>query len=364
MNGAKDGLDAWYVKDGADNDVVLSSRVRLARNLTGFAFPSKIKSDDAERVLSLVFDAFIRSAHPEQYQMIRLSGIDAIGRRILSERGLIDPLCGIEPWRGIILKNDGIFSVAVNTKDHVRLSAFSSGLSVQECAKIVFEGEKELSSSLQFSAMKDFGYLSSNVLSSGSGMKVSILLSLQGITMSGVLDRIMRDFLSTGFTIQGYYATEGNGSLGFLYRLSNLSSLEGNAETQLAGMLSAAKKLVELERKSRKELMIAKPTIVEDSVYRAIVTAKYARFISFNEGVDLLQRIKLGLALGLITGTTDTELSALLYRIQNAHIHFVILSGNVIIEEDIVTEDGRMDRLRAMVIQEVLKKTDIREYRG
>lgn len=351
------------MEDGPETDVVLSSRVRLARNLEGFSFPLAIKLDDAERVQSIVFDGFNHIENPERYQTMRISGMDVLGKRILSERGVIDPDCGTEPWRGVVIRDDGIICATVNMEDHLRIAAFSPGLSLISGLKASSGVEKALALSMHFSTLPGFGYLASSLMDTGSGLKASVLMCLTGLCMSGLLDRVIREYLGQGFAIRGYYGQRDGVSLGCLYQISNLSASAGDAEAQVAMLDQAASRLVELERRSRIELMNTRPTVVEDSVFRAIVTAKYARFTTFAEAVDLLQRIRLGVNMSLITGVTNQELTALLYRIQNAHISFIILGGSIIIEDDVKPEEMRMDRLRAMVIQEVLKEADIRERR-
>ncbi len=363
MNTPQEAQEAWYTTLGPESDVILSSRVRLARNLSGFAFPDYLKSDDAERVLSLVFDAFNHCEEAASYQMVRISGIDVMGRKILAERGIMEAIQGVEPWRGMVIKNDGILSALVNVEDHLRIACFAPGFDIPRCATLAHSLDSSIQKRMQFSAREDFGYVTANVLNSGTGMKVSVLASLPALCMSGMIDRVIRDFLASGFTITGTYPAEGSLSAGSLYQLSNTSACEGSVETQIRALEESGSKLIDLERKSRTELLASRSTRVEDTVFRAIVTAKYARFIAYAEAVDLIQRIRLGFALGLITGTTHADLTALLYRVQNAHIGFVILSGSIIIEEDIDSEELRLDRLRAMVIQEVLKKADIRERR-
>lgn len=355
---------AWYTEEGQDNDVVLSSRVRLSRNLVGFSFPLTIKSDDAERVQSLVFDAFNHQEDAEQYQILQMSNLDVSGRRILSERGVIEADVGNEPWRGLIVRNDGFLSVTVNMEDHVRIAAFSAGLSLYSCSSTTKNLEELLQKKLEFAVMPGFGYLSSGLFSTGTGLKISALVCLSGLVMSGLLDRVMRDFLANGFVIKGYYGQRNGTSPGCLYQISNFSAAQGDAESQLSVMNQAVTKLVALERKSRSELLNSSPTIVEDTIFRAIVTAKYARLIQLPEAIDLINRIKLGVNLGLVHGIGNHELTALLYRIQNAHLHFVLSGDSITIESDIVSEETRKDRLRAMIIQEVLKNADIRERRG
>ncbi len=356
--------DAWYTDEGPENDVVLSSRVRVSRNLDGFPFPLTIKSDDAERVQSLIFDAFNHQDNPDQYQILQMSNLDVLGRRILAERGVIEADSGNEPWRGIIVRNDGVLSVTVNMEDHVRISAFSSGLSLYSCSKATRTLEELLQKKLDFASMPGFGYLSSSLFSTGTGLKISALVCLTGLSMNGLLDRVIRDFLANGFVLKGFYGQQNSTSLRCLYQVSNLSASHGDIDSQLSIMNQAVTRLVSLERKSRSELLRSKPTMIEDSIFRAIVTAKHARLLPLSEAIDLLHRIKLGVNLALIKGIGNHELTALLYRIQNAHLHFVLSGDSITIEGDIVSEETRMDRLRAMIVQEVLKDADIRERSG
>lgn len=355
--------DAWYTSDGPDSDVVISSRVRLARNLEGFKFPLTIRTEDAERVQSVVLDAYNRLGMDDSFQMVRIADMDAFGRRIMSERGVIEPDCGSEPWRSVAIRNDGVVSMTVNIEDHLRLVAFGPGLSLKKCGSLVASLEGELSQHLAFCAMKGFGFLSSSIMDAGNALRASMLLSLSGLCMNGLIDRVVRDYLSQGFVIRGYYGQRDGLSLGCVYQLSNLHSNGAEGEALITAMEQAAARIVALERKSRDELAASRPTTLEDSFFRAIVTAKYARFLSFAEAVDLVQRIRGGVYSGLVTGVAYSDLTALLYRVQNAHIGFIIAGGNVIIENDVVSEEMKLDRLRAMIVQEVLKTADIKERR-
>ncbi len=361
--------DAWYTCDGPDSDVCLSSRLRLARNLGGFVFPAVLKSDEAERIQSLVFDAFNHLDEVDLYQMIRLSGIDGPGRKILAERGLLETGAGSEPWKAVILREDGVLSATVNIEDHLRIAAYQPGLSLKTVFDLATALEGKMQERLHFASLAGFGYLASSLSNTGSGMKISALLNLPALEMTGLIERVIREFLSQQYIIRGYYgagrdsAQSQVASLGALYHISNASAGVGTIESQLAFMEQGAAKLVELERKAREDLWVRRKTEVEDAVFRAIVTAKYARFISLTEGVSLLGSLRLGLYLGLVTGVLHRDLTALLYRIQTAHIGFVISSTGIIIEEDITSEEMKLDRLRAMVIQEVLKTADIHERR-
>ncbi len=352
---------AWYAEPGSDNDVVLASRVRLARNLTQFCFPASIKSDDAERVQSLVFDAFNHLPSADRFQMVRMSNIDSAGRKILAERGVISSDSGFEPWRAVLVRNDGVVSATVNMEDHLRLAVFRPGFNFESAWDELDNLDGDLQHHLRFSALADFGYLSQNFDSVGTGLRVSALVSLPALSFTGVLERVIRDLMAQGFLIRGYYGFGGAESLGALYQLSNMHCAEGSAASQLSRMDTTVRKIIELERKSREELLNTMPTTIEDIVYRAVVVARYARFIQLNEGVELVSRIKLALNLGLVQGVDDSTLTALLYRVQPAHLNFVLSGGSIIIEDDVQGEDRRVERLRAIIIQEVLKQMDIRE---
>jgi protein arginine kinase len=356
-------IEAWYASDGPENDVIVSSRVRVARNLAGFPFPDALRSDDAERVLSIILDSFNHLENPDRYQIVRMSDLDLQGRRILAERGVIRSGTGSEPWRGVAIRADGAMSATINMSDHLRLASFAPGLALEACAANAFSVDAAMQRRVQFAASPSFGYLTSNLLDSGTGVKASVLACLPALCLSGLLDRAIRDLLAKGCSIRGYYGSDDAASLGCLYQVSNASASAGDAASQIASMERIALNLAALERKSREDLLANVPVTVEDTVFRAIVVAKYARFLPFREAVDLLQRIRLGVNLSLVTGIGNRELSALLYRIQNAHVTFVISGGSVIIEDDVRTEEMRMDRLRAMVVQEVLKDADIRERR-
>ena len=122
--------DAWYSVDGPDNDVILSTRIRLARNLVNFPFPQGFKNSDGERVLSLVFDAFSKVDENDSYQSLLISDLDSLGQKILSERGVIEPDAISQNSSGLVLRGDGKVSCTVNYNDHIRLSSFSTGLNI------------------------------------------------------------------------------------------------------------------------------------------------------------------------------------------------------------------------------------------
>ncbi len=353
--------DAWYSYPGENNDVVLSTRVRLARNLASFPFPHAFRSDDAQRVKSLVFDSFTQMDPEQRYQSLAVKNLDPLGQRILSERGIISPEVASSPMAGVIVRTDGKIACTVNTSDHVRISAFVTGLNAGEAFSLCKEVDDSLQNTLQFAASQEFGYLTSSLNGCGSGMKVSVLVHLPSISSAGLLDRVFKDLMARSYVISGFYGA-GNGtgsSLGSYYQISISNSFSGTEQTQLDDISLVIKQITEFERKTRKEVTDNRPTGIRDQVYRALALIKYSRFIGSREGVDLISRIKWGINTGILTGITDTDLFALLYRIQSAHLQYVIRTSELKYEKDVSSEEQKIERLRSLILQEAVAKVQL-----
>ena len=353
--------DAWYGMNGPDNDVILSTRIRLARNLADFPFPQCFKNSDGERVQSLVFDAFSKLDKNEVFQSLLISDLDTLGQKILFERGVIEPDSISQMYSGLVLRGDGRLSCTVNCNDHLRLSSFVTGLDLHNAFVILKEIDSKIQENLQIAGSSDFGYLTSSLKDAGSGMKISLLVHLPAITYSGMIERVFKEVMADGFSVTGYYGSgmEVGSSLGAFYKISTENSFEEDEESQLHKIEMLGKKIIDFERKVRLEIADNKPTSVRDLVYKAIAIVKYSRFIELREGIDLISKVKFGLDLGILTGIETNILFSLLYRIQNAHLSYVIRSSDLSYEKDISTEEQKIERLRSLILQETLTTLQI-----
>ena len=353
--------DAWYSFPGEENDVVLSTRVRLARNLADFTFPSQFTADEAERIQSLIFDSFINMENPDSFQTIRLSNIDALGQRILAERGMFPYPAYSFPWCGGIVRNDGKIAGSINYLDHIRIASFISGFDCEKAYLTAHDIDSVLQDKLQFAASPQMGYLTSNLKDLGSGMKLSAVLHLPSITIAKIADKVFRETADTNCTVSVFFDSKDSPSSasGSFFLIQNKNSYCGDEGEQLQNFQKTILHIAEYERGATMSLMETRPTRVKDSVYRAIATLRYARLISRKEGLELISRIKWGINLGILSGIEHNELTALLYRIQNAHLLYVSRNGNLDFEKDIITEDAKIDRLRSLVMQEALSSVQI-----
>lgn len=358
--------DAWYSFPGAENDVVLSTRVRLARNLANFPFPQKLSGGDGERVRALLFDAFNRVEDSERYHSIFVNQLDSLGATILQERGVLPERAASERNSGIILRNDGRLACTVNIGDHVHISSFASGLDCDGAFSVCHALDLQLQQSVQFAASYDHGYLTTSLLDAGSGMKLSVRMHLPCLSLQGRLRSVMDDMASKGIAVTACFGAGGlNGvsslgsrgaALGAFYQLTSTNSFTGSEIDQIAVVASSAKQLLEQERAAREECATTMVSDIKNYLYRSIALARYSLFVPLREAIDLISGIKLGNDLKLVNGIDAAGIHALLYRVQNGHLEFVAKNGTFQFEKDIATNTQKKnDRLRALILQEAFE---------
>ncbi|MCR5045092.1 MAG: hypothetical protein K6A42_00775 [Treponema sp.] len=347
--------DAWYAAKGEDDDVVVSSRVRLARNLANFPFPESCDDDEAAQVQNIVFDSFNNMEGADAFQSVSLASVEPLGAKILTERGLFESNFGT----GLVMRLDGISSCLVNCVDHVRIASFAPGLSFNAVYASSRELDLQMQKRIQFAANYDFGYLTANALDSGSGMKSSLRVHLPSISYAGKINEIISLAAEKGFSVTAPY---GNGSrtgasLGSFYQISSLQSVTGNEIDQLAAISSFGKNISETERKFRANYADNKSTPVRDMVLRVFSTARFCMLMNLRESIEIISTVKWGLDLGYIKGIKDFELSSLLYRVQSGHLGFLLKTGNFNFEGDVANDENlKEERLRAIIIQDAFKK--------
>lgn len=344
---------AWFSRPGPNSDVVISSRVRLARNLANYPFPEKFRTDDSERVQTLVFDSFQHFVHPEEYQTVETSTLDPLGLEILLERGLLDKT----PCTGLVTRNDGYVACLVNSKDHVRLASFSPGLSCTQSFSVCRGIDDAMQTSLQFAASYDFGFLTSSVFDAGSGLKSSVRVHLPSVSFSGEITKLIPEIRARGFSIRDCYGSGSvfASSLGAYYEVASTSSFSGSELDQIANITSLASYIVELEHKIRESYADNKPTVVRNMILRSYSLAKFSLLMPLRDAIDIISTLKWGHDIGMLQGISTTDFSSLLYRIQPGHLGFLLRTGNFDFEEDI--QNLKIDRLRAIVLQKAIEKT-------
>ena len=351
----KDKGDAWYNASAENDDVIVSSRVRLARNLANFPFPENFDEECALQVQNIIFDSFNHFDDADAYQTMILSTVPKLGADILRERGLVEENFGT----GLVMRVDGVSSCLLNCSDHVRISSFAPGLACSTAYAFSHNIDMQLQEKVQFAASHEFGYLTSNICESGSGMKLSIRAHLPSISFAGKISELAKVCDERGFSVRDSFGsgTQFGSSLGGFYQISSRQSVSGNEIDQLAGITSLGKYICEFERKIRGEVADNKFTEVRDMILRAFAQMRYSLLMPLRESIDLISAIKWGVDLGLICGVEDYELSSLLYKVQSGHLGFLLRTSEFNFDDDIASDDALKEkRLRSIVMQEALKK--------
>lgn len=352
--------DAWYAQCGNESDVALSTKVRLSRNLANFPFPSRLSPGENERIQAILLDAF-NKVDGENFHAINISALDKVSYRIMSEREILDR--DFQTEGGIILRNDGKFSGTVNVKDHICMSSYTAGFDIEKTYDNVSSFDDKIQKYVQFAASYDFGYLNSNLLDSGSGIKISVRLHLPSLSLLKKIPSLIKECADDGFILSAAFGSGGasaitslnssGAALGCFYNLENYSSVCGTELEQTASAASVIKKIIDMERNARSQAFALLKTDIRNSMKRSVALARASIFVTLREAIDIISMMKFARDLGVLKGIDDEELHALLYRIQDGHLEFVMKSGSFKYENDINEKHIRkIEMLRALILQE------------
>lgn len=360
--------DAWYTLPGEDQDVVVSTRSMLLRNLANFPFPEKLSEDECCRIQSIAFDAFNHLDDAEKYQTVSLSKLDENGIKVMRERGILGNFDVNKA--GLILRDDGKIACSVNTQDHLSISAFCSGFALEQTVNPLYSVDNELQNHIQFAASHDFGYLTSNIITSGSGLGLAVKVHLPALSMLYKLRYIAENVAGTDFSVIAAYGAGGadsvsgfggtGSSLGCYYLISTANSVSGTEFDQMTSMQCTVNKIIKEERDARKECRAEHMTEIKNFACRALGLAKNSLFVSLRESIEIISGVKFAKEMNLIGGIDDSDLHALLYRVQEGHLEFVLGNGKFKFEKDI--QDNRqkkIERLRALILQEAFDSVEL-----
>ena len=209
----------WLDGSGKESDVIISSRVRLARNLQKFPFPEKAKHNKLRQVLEIIKDNYGKVEDLKDSLYININEISEIDRQFLMERRLISPdLVHRKLPAGLIIGKDELVSIMINEEDHFRIQSIQSGLEITKAWEIIKRIDDELAMMMEFAYSEQFGYLTACPTNTGTGMRVSIFIHLAGLAMSGELETIMKEKIPSEITMRGFYG-EGTEALGNIFQI-------------------------------------------------------------------------------------------------------------------------------------------------
>ncbi len=341
-------LPGWIKESGPERGIVLSSRIRLARNLRDIPFPHHAGEKKLEEVISLTEKALKQPAPDKsRLKLVRLDAIDQLGRMVLVEKHLISPNLVENPaHRGVILRDDECLAIMVNEEDHLRIQAMLSGLQLDKAWKLADKIDDYLEASLDYAFDEQRGYLTACPTNAGTGLRGSVMVHLPALAMVGQVNKVLAALTHVGLNVRGIYG-EGTESVGNLFQISNQVTL-GHSEEDLVGkLISLTKQVVEQEKTARQALLKESRVQLENKVYRAYGLLTQSRLLTSNEAMHLLSDLLLGVETGLVPTVQPQAVKELFLLIRVAILQQLI--GRELQPEE-------RDYYRAMVIREHLAK--------
>ena len=297
--------------DYNEKDIVISSRVRLARNIKGLPFPTMIKDEDSIETVQLVENALVNN---ESFNKLEIEDLTYNEKRILIEKHLISKEWGKNSHAAAFIRNDEQVSILINEEDHIRIQCIIDGFQLYEAYEIANAVDDLLEEKIQYAFDDHYGYLTSCPTNIGTGMRASVMVHLPTLTLSNQMNELIQTLARFGITIRGIYG-EGSESLGDLYQISNQVTLGVNEESIIDNVHNTAKEIIIRERQLRQDMLDHNRIYLEDKVFRALGILQNARIITIEESMKLLSLVRLGTDLGILQEDI-AEINKLLTSIQ------------------------------------------------
>lgn len=311
-------MSKWYLSDGTDHDVVVSTRIRLSRNLEDIPFPVRMSVADRRRVSEALRNAVYgeNSSLSSAYRMVSMEELSKTQAVSLVERMLVSAdFISERVGRSVLVNEDDSSCIMVNAEDHFILQEFRSGRDLENAYHAADQLDTVLNKSLHFAFDKKLGYLTQNPVCLGTGMHASLFLHLPALTDSGAAARLASNFSKLGLSLRGAFGSVSK-PRGAVYQLSNNVTLGLTEQEALANLNSMALQVIAQERSSREKLI--QNLGVKDTVWRSLGILCNARLLTNDEFFDLISIVRFGVAAGEVKGLTLRQIAGLMIRMQPA----------------------------------------------
>lgn len=335
----------WYLQSGKNSDVIVSSRIRLARNISNYPFETKCNETKKEEITKLIEEAI--SGNKYGIKLLKLKDMDDITINSLIEKRLISPdfIKGKDIAKAILINDEENVCAMIHTDDHISLQVFGAGLELDNLLNLIIELDEFLDEKLKFAFSEKYGFLTACPIEAGTAMKASVMVHVPALQITGNIGKILEIINNFGMNVTGIHG-EGSKSEGALYQISNKQTLGISEKEIIKKIKLITDKIIEQERIARKYLGKNRLNF-EDKLYRDYGILTNCRKISESECKDLLSTLKLGTDLGIIGELTDLKINKLLLYTQDANLQKLL--GNKL-------EGIDLDAKRAEVIKTIINE--------
>ena len=330
---------SWYFENGKDSDVVVSTRIRYARNIKGMKFEGKMTSKDEEELI----DKF-KKAKVADLKLCKLSDIDDITKMSLVERHILSRDILNKKNAAFLLNEDESICVMINEEDHIRIQVVKPGLDFENTFKIANQIDNEISNITEYAYSDKYGYLTTCPTNLGTGLRVSVMLHLPALRLTGRIQRILDVINKVNVAVRGVYG-ENSEAIGDMYQVSNKVSLGVTEEEIINNIKKITDTLIKNEREAR-NILKKRGITFEDKVSRMYGTLLYAKKMDYSECAKLISIVKLGVDMGIIKDLNLEKVNKIrtLSKPYNLQKHFKSK-----------LDDGERDIKRAELIKDIVK---------
>ncbi len=340
-------VPAWFSNQGPEVDVVVSTRVRLARNLADHLFPSAASLEERKGIFAEVEHACRDIAMCQDFKSTNFAPLRKTSQEFLMEERAVSPdLVHGEGDRGLVGDEEHKMGVQINEEDHVRLQALNSGLCAQELLDQLDGFDSALGQTVRYAYDNRRGFLTACPTNAGTGLRVSFLLHLPGLALTKTIDQVLQAASQMSMAARGFFG-EHSEIIGTFFQLSNQATMGAGEADFLRNTESLVRHIVGLEREARQRVLREARTELTDKVYRAFGILRHARTLSVNEFLNLASALRVGVECELIKGLTMVDLNRLTLLIMPAHIQTLY---------DRAMDEDELGVMRAEIVRSLLKQ--------
>jgi len=341
------GHAGWLSGEGPESEMVLSSRIRLARNLKKNKFPNRCTIEEKMEVLEQALKAIKKVPIFKNSLILHMQNLNPIDKQFLSERYLISrELSQRGEGSAVVVNNEQMLSIMINEEDHLRIQVLMAGFRLKECWDVISDIDDRLSAQLEYAFSPRLGYLTACPTNVGTGIRVSTMLHLPALILIKQIDQVLQAIIKLGLTVRGMYG-EGTEVFGNLFQISNQITLGKSEEEICSNLEKVIAQVVKSESDARQALLKSNAEVVYDKVGRAYGILQNAHLITSRETIDLLSTLRMGVDLSLISGIDQHAINELFILTQPAHLQKI--TGK---ELDAASRDSERGKLLRAKLQQ------------
>ncbi|MBU0709504.1 MAG: protein arginine kinase [Candidatus Omnitrophica bacterium] len=336
----------WLKGTGPNSDIVISTRIRLARNLNKLPFPHWANKKQSGEALQAIEESFNKVDYLKKATVFKLAEINSIDKQLLVERHLMSfEHTQKTDYKAVAIEEEEIVAIMINEEDHMRIQVMQSGFNLFEAWNIINRIDECLAKELSIAYSSDWGYLTACPTNAGTAMRGSVMLHLPALVMTRSIDRVLAAISKLSFTTRGLYG-EGTQATGNFFQISNQVSL-GLSEDEIVNNINGLiRQIIEQEKQARELMLSRNKSLLEDRVYRSLGILKSARIITSQETTELLSMVRLGVDLEMVKDINRQTINELFIITQPAHLQKI---------ENKKLSSNERDSKRAELIRSKLK---------